>query len=84
MSKAKNDFTKQSYVQETRALASVLEALADLSPAQQSFVMETAAQRLGIASPTAPKAVQHRTPRKIDKTHWYSDTQPFGPRNLDC
>ncbi|MDP2205100.1 MAG: hypothetical protein Q8K65_02220 [Alphaproteobacteria bacterium] len=89
MPKAADDFTKKTAAQktlakETSALAAVLGALSGLDAASQAFVWETAGQRLGLRD--APKSpVQKPQARKtVDKTHWYSDTQPFGPRNVDC
>lgn len=82
-SKTRRDFAKQAYKQEALALAAVLDTLAGLDAAGQAFVVKTAAERLGIAVP-AGAAKKPRTRKPVDKTHWYSDSEPFGPRNLDC
>jgi len=89
MPKAADDFakktgTQKTFAQETSALAAVLDALAGLDAASQAFVLQTAGQRLGLGD--TPKSVARKPPARkpADKTHWYSDTQPFGPRNLDC
>lgn len=84
MPKAADDFAKKTsarktYTQEAAALAAVLEALAKLDAQSRAFVWETAGQRLGLTSAQKPAAR-----KTVDKTHWYSDKEPFGPRNLDC
>lgn len=76
--KAAGDFSKTACIRETRALCTVMEALGALDAEGRAFVLETAARRLGINAPPAAKA------KAIDKTHWYSEKEPFGPRNLDC
>lgn len=87
MPKAADDFAKKTTTQKTlgheaAALGAVLDALAGLDAASQAFVWQTAGERLGLtpAAKSAPRAAR----KPVDKTHWYSETQPFGPRNLDC
>jgi hypothetical protein len=89
MPKAARDFAQKAnaqktFVQETTALAAVLDALAGLDAASQAFVWETAGQRLGLQNASSAPARKPAARKPVDKTHWYSDTQPFGPRNLDC
>lgn len=89
MPKAADDFAKKAgaqktFVQETTALAAVLDALAGLDATSQAFVWETAGQRLGLHSAPQAPARKPAARKPVDKTHWYSDTQPFGPRNVDC
>jgi len=89
MPKAAADFTKnapaqKTYARETAALAAVLAALAGLDARSQSFVWETAGQRLGLTAAQKPPVQKTAARKPVDKTHWYSDKEPFGPRNLDC
>lgn len=76
--KAAGDFSKTACIRETRALRAVMEALGGLDDEGRAFVLEAAARRFGIKPAPAAKA------KAIDKTHWYSEKEPFGPRNLDC
>lgn len=82
MSKPARDFSKTACVRKTRALCKVMEALAALDADGRAFVLATATARLGVRI-TAP-GPEKPAKKAVDKTHWFSDTQPFGPRNLDC
>jgi hypothetical protein len=89
MPKAADDFAKKTAVQktfarETAAIGAVLDALAGLDAASQAFVWRMAGERLGLCGAATPSPPPRAARKAVDKTHWYSETQPFGPRNLDC